>query len=149
MKALFVVLALIVAFNTAASLVGTLLAALFRTRSLRGLVLAWRAWRDSQDFKHGMTQLFIALDQLANVLSNPFSKNTWADETISSRCGRVGHRYPYRAWKWVIDKLLFSWWQGPNHCVNAYKKELTRYQFHPSMRGEAAAAEKKPETVVS
>lgn len=81
---------------------------------------------------HGGVQLFIAVDQLLNVLSNPFSMETWADETISSRAGRLGHRYPYKAYKVVIDALFF--WQGPNHCERAHAKELTRYQFPPSMR---------------
>ena len=35
---------------------------------------------------HGLMQLFIAFDQLLNVLTNPFSDQTWADETLSSRC---------------------------------------------------------------
>lgn len=86
------------------------------------------------NFKHGMMQLFIAVDQLLNVMLNPFSEQTWADETISSRCGRLGHRYPYKVYKWVIDTLLFSWWQGPNHCVNAYEKEKERYNSPPEMR---------------
>ena len=87
------------------------------------------------DWKHGLTQLFIALDQLANVLFGwPFSKETWADETISSRCGRLGHRYPYKFYKPIIDAMCYPF-QGPNHCVNAYRKELTRYQFPPEMRG--------------
>ena len=84
------------------------------------------------NFKHGLIQLFIAVDQLLNVLSNPFSKQSWADETLSSRCGRLGHRYPYKFWKAVIDALFF--WQGPNHCVNAFEKEKTRYHFPPDMR---------------
>lgn len=88
------------------------------------------------NLKHGLIQLFIALDQLANVLTNPFSDQSWADETLSSRCGRLGHRYPYKFWRVVIDVLFF--WQGPNHCVNAHKKELTRYHFPPSMRNADA-----------
>lgn len=86
-------------------------------------------------FTHWLLQLLIAIDQLANVLLAPLSLETWADETISSRCGRMGHRYPYKAYKVVID-FLFRW-QGPNHCENAHKKELTRYQFPPSMRTDA------------
>lgn len=82
--------------------------------------------------KHGLFQLFIAFDQLLNVMSNPFSDQTWADETLSSRCGRLGHRSPYKFWKMVID-WLFSW-QGPNHCVNAYIKECARYNSPPGMR---------------
>lgn len=83
--------------------------------------------------KHGFFQLFIAFDQLLNVLSNPFSLETWSDETLSSRCGRLGHRNPYRFWKRVIDALFI--WQGPDHCVKAFQKEKSRYNFPPSMRG--------------
>ena len=87
--------------------------------------------------KHGLTQLFIVGDQFLNVVSNPFSDNTWADETLSSRCGRLGHRYPYKFWKTLIDwAFLHIIRQGPNHCVNAFEKEKTRYHFHPSMRGQ-------------
>lgn len=90
--------------------------------------------------KHGLFQLFIAFDQLFNVLLSPFSLETWADETISSRCGRLIHRYPYKFYAAVID-LLFHPFQGPNHCVNAYQKELTRYQFPPEMRDPAPAGD--------
>jgi hypothetical protein len=114
----------------------------------RTLAKSFADWRETQDLKHGLIQLLIALDQLLNVLTNPFSKHTWSDETISSRCGRLGHRYPYKFWKAIIDAIFYPF-QGPNHCVNAYRKELARYQFHPSMRGEAAADEKKPDAVVS
>lgn len=85
------------------------------------------------NFKHGIVQLFIGCDQLLNVLTNPFSLESWADETLSSRCGRLGHRYPYKFWQFVID-CLFRPFQGPNHCVNAYHKELSGYNFPPSMR---------------
>jgi len=86
----------------------------------------------AQNFKHGLVQLFIAVDQLANVLTNPFSEETWCDETLSSRCGRLCYRSPYKFWRVVIDALFF--WQGPNHCVNAYQKEITRYHCPPIMR---------------
>jgi hypothetical protein len=85
--------------------------------------------------KHGLLQLFIAIDQLLNVASNPFSSETWADETLSCRCGRLGHREPYKFWKAVIDWIFeHIIRQGPNHCINAYKKEMARYNFPPSMR---------------
>ena len=82
--------------------------------------------------KHGLMQLFIAVDQLINVLTNPFSLETWSDETLSARCGRLGHRNPYKFWKKVIDSLFF--WQGPNHCVNAHHKEIARYNSPPATR---------------
>lgn len=84
--------------------------------------------------KHGVIQLFVALDQLLNVLTNLFSLETWADETLSSRCGRLGHRYPYKFWRVVIDAICRPF-QGPNHCVNAFKKEQTGYQLPPAARG--------------
>jgi hypothetical protein len=87
------------------------------------------------NIKHWLMQLFIALDQLVNVAITPFSLESWADETLSSRCGRLGHRYPYKFWKVIIDAGCYHL-QGPNHCVNAYKKELERYNFPPSMRGD-------------
>lgn len=83
--------------------------------------------------KHGLFQLFIALDQLLNVLLSPFSLETWADETLSSRCGRLGHRYPYKFWKVIID-AVFGIWQGPDHCVNAWMKEQARYNSPPAAR---------------
>lgn len=85
------------------------------------------------NFKHGITQLFISLDQLANVLTNPFSLNTWSDETLSCRCARLGHRSPYKFWKKAIDALFYPF-QGPNHCQNAYNKEMQRYNMPPIMR---------------
>lgn len=72
--------------------------------------------------------VFIGLDQFANAITGG-----WPDETLSSRCGRLGHRYPYKAWAVVID-AIFRPFQGPDHCWNAYLKEQTRYHFPPSMR---------------
>lgn len=87
---------------------------------------------------HWLTQLFIALDQLANVLLTPFSNSAWADETLSSRA--------YRAWRdgkklgffmHVID-ALFSWQDVPKdlkgHCHWAYLKETQRTTLPPEMR---------------
>ena len=86
------------------------------------------------NFKHGIYQIFIVIDQLLNVLlGNPFSPQTWADETWSSRCGRLGHRQPYKVWRIVIDALFYPF-QGPNHCRNAYLKERARIQAPPESR---------------
>lgn len=70
----------------------------------------------------------IGVDQFVNAVLGG-----WPDETLSSRCGRLGHRYPYKAWA-VLINAIFRPFQGPNHCWNAYQKELTRYQFPPEMR---------------
>lgn len=82
--------------------------------------------------------ILVSLDQTAGMLlgflMHPASTQLWPDETLSARCGRLGHRYPYKFWKVVIDALFI--WQGPNHCENAHKKEMTRYHFPPSMRAQ-------------
>lgn len=93
----------------------------------------WLIWLDGEyAVAHWLVQLFIACDQLLNVLLGPFSRQTWADETLSARCGRLGHRYPYKFWRVVIDFLFM--WQGPNHCVKAHEKEKTRYHSPPAQR---------------
>jgi hypothetical protein len=77
--------------------------------------------------------ILIGIDQLLNVLSNPLSDETWADETLSSRCGRLGHRNPYKFWARIID-AIFQPFQGPNHCRNAFEKEKTGYHMPPALR---------------
>lgn len=72
--------------------------------------------------------VLIGLDQLINTVVGG-----WPDETLSARCGRLGHRYPYKFWKALIDAIFLPF-QGPNHCENAHRKEMTRYHFPPSMR---------------
>ena len=64
----------------------------------------------------------IAIDQLANTIVHGYP-----DETLSARCGRLGHRSPYKYWMVLID-AIFHPFQGPNHCVNAHIKEGQRYQ---------------------
>jgi hypothetical protein len=88
-------------------------------------------------FKNNIIQILIALDQLLNVvigfIINPWSDENWADESMSCRAGRLGDRYPYKVFKIIIDGLAYPF-QGPNHCHNAYLKELTRYNMPPDMR---------------
>ena len=83
--------------------------------------------------------ILISLDQTLGMvlgfIMHPASTELWPDETLSARCGRLGHRYPYKFWK-VIINAIFYLPQGPNHCENAHKKELTRYHFPPSMRNQ-------------
>ncbi len=101
-----------------------------------------REWFASVEWKHGFTQMFIVLDQAGNVfLFNPFSKNTWADETISSRLGRFHDTARYKKRRAVVDWVfLYIIRQGPDHCYNAFLKEQTRYHFHPAMRNDKPAA---------
>lgn len=84
--------------------------------------------------KHGLTQMFISFDQLLNVWLFPFSMNTWADETFSSRCGRLQHRYPYKIFGFIVDLLFYFQNNDLEHCRRAYEKEKTRYHFPPEMR---------------
>lgn len=90
-----------------------------------------------KEFLNNMLQFWISVDQTTGIflgmIMNPTSKELWADETMSARCGRLGNRYPYKFWKVVID-AMFRPFQGPNHCVNAYEKEKKRYNFPPGMR---------------
>lgn len=67
----------------------------------------------------------IGIDQAINTVLFGYP-----DETLSARCGRLGHRYPYKAWKVLID-AIFHPFQGPNHCVNAHIKEGKRYHSPP------------------
>lgn len=95
--------------------------------------------------KHWLVQLFIAFDQLLNVLVTPFNASAWADETLSSRA--------YRAWadgKYfglifmpIIDWLFF--WQkirlgAVGHCHQAYLKERERVGLPPEMRDVEGSA---------
>ena len=77
-------------------------------------------------------QVFIALDQLVNVLVPPIDGTVgYADESLSARAYRA-HRDGKILGKLFmrpIDLLFF--WQGPGHCKNAYIKEFDR-QSYPS-----------------
>lgn len=81
-------------------------------------------------------QVFIAVDQLANALIPPLDGTvSYADETLSARS--------YRAWRdgKILGRLTMRpinalfFWQGPDHCKNAYIKEFARKnyptEYHP------------------
>lgn len=68
----------------------------------------------------------IGVDQLANCILRGHP-----DESLSARTGRLIHRSPYKYWAKLIDAIFFPF-QGPNHCVNAHKKELLRYHSFDS-----------------
>lgn len=79
-------------------------------------------------------QLFIALDQLLNVLITPLQVGAYADETMSSRAYRM-HRdgKPWGRVLMPIIDFLFAW-QTPEHCKHAYLKERARVQLPPEFR---------------
>lgn len=80
-------------------------------------------------------QVFIAVDQLANALIPPLDGTvSYADETLSARAYRA-HRdgkIMGRVLMPIIDLLFF--WQGPNHCRNAYIKEFARKNYPDEYR---------------
>ena len=89
--------------------------------------------------KHNAVQLFLAVDQLANVLVTLLTSPAWADETLSSRAYRA-HRdgkVMGRVWLPIIDALFF--WQridppATGHCHQAYLRERMRVGLPPEMR---------------
>jgi hypothetical protein len=74
--------------------------------------------------KEWIYQNFIVLDQWANA----FFFGGSADETMSSRCYRLNHIKAYRALE-VIINAGFRPFQGPEHCRNAYIKEVRGRQL--------------------
>ena len=71
-------------------------------------------------------QVVIAIDQFINALLGG-----WADETMSSRAYRLRHRWPYKAYRFLID-LLFLF--DPSHCKASYESERLRMQSPPELR---------------
>ena len=91
--------------------------------------------------RHWFVQLFIAVNQLVNVLITPLSGSAWADETMSSRTWRmyVKGKFFGRLFLPIIDRVLFGWQRIPpgfhGHCHWTYAREKQRYQMPPEMRG--------------
>ena len=76
-------------------------------------------------------RVLLALDQLANVVLC----NGEPDETMSAASYRM-HR-DGRFWGFMMPMIDFLFiWQGPNHCRNAYLKELARVQYPAEYRGK-------------
>jgi hypothetical protein len=78
---------------------------------------------------------FIALDQAVNAIVMPLF--TWtvgmSDETLSARSYRMNRDGKFWGFlMYPIDLLFF--WQGPNHCANAYRKERERANLPPEYR---------------
>ena len=89
-------------------------------------------------------QIFLALDQLANVLPPPIGGTVgYADETLSARCYRA-HRdgkIMGKLFMPLIDLLFF--WQGTGHCKNAYIKEFERKNYPDEYRTGAPTFESR------
>lgn len=83
-------------------------------------------------FAHHGLQLFVACNQLANVLLGG-----WADETLSSRTWRLYQRgKPFGRFFHPVINTVFIWqtWKF-DHCKRSYESELDRAQVSPAMRG--------------
>ena len=80
-------------------------------------------------------QVFIAFDQLANVLIPPLDGTIgYADETLSARAYRA-HRDGKILGKLFMPPIdLLFFWQGPGHCRNAYIKEFERKNYPDEYR---------------
>ena len=108
--------------------------------------IAREVWRRVVHTAH---ELFIALDQLANVLIFAGNLGTYADETLSARAWRQGK--PGESWQWVAFRVLidalFVWqdaylrlrdgeWPAHRHCRRAHEAERARLGIHPQYRQE-------------
>jgi len=112
--------------------------------------VASEVWRRVVHTGH---ELFIAIDQLANVLIFAGNLGTYADETLSARAWRQSRNgHPQR---WVIFRVtvdvLFAWqdvylrlrdgeWPAHRHCRRAYETERARMGLHPEYRQPERAA---------
>ena len=74
-------------------------------------------------------RVLLALDQLANVVLC----NGMPDETMSAASYRMNRDGRFWGFMMPVIDALF-WWQGPNHCYNAYLKELQRSQYPDEYR---------------
>lgn len=89
--------------------------------------------------KHNGEQLFIAVDQLLNVIATLLTSRAWADETLSSRAWRAEVRGLWfgRIFRPLID-ALFCWQairpDATGHCHQAYLREQERAGLPPEFR---------------
>lgn len=68
-------------------------------------------------------RVLLAIDQLLNTLIGGSP-----DETLSAASYRMNR--DGRFWGFLMHPIdLLFFWQGPNHCRNAYLKELARTQY--------------------
>lgn len=88
--------------------------------------------------KHWFVQLFIAVDQLFNVLATPMHGSAWADETLSCRSYRAWRDGKWFGWTMHVIDFLFAWQnvrpEARGHCHNAYLNEADRTGCPPELR---------------
>ena len=106
--------------------------------------IAREVWRRVVHTAH---ELFIAIDQLANVVIFAGNLGTWADETLSARAWRQSRRGHPRRWvvfRVLVDvlfapqdaylRLRSGAWPTMRHCERAYESERARMGLHPEYR---------------
>lgn len=76
-------------------------------------------------------QLFIATDQLANVLVSLFIGDGWADETISARAYRSKHN---KHWHKAYKSINFVFFWQADHCEESYESEKLQKHLPPRYR---------------
>ena len=96
---------------------------------------------------HTWHELFVALDQLANVIVFAGNLGTYADETLSARAwrqSRTGRPLRWAIFRRFVD-ALFVWqdvylrirsgrWPEQRHCERAYNSEQLRLGMPPEYR---------------
>ena len=91
--------------------------------------------------RHWLVQLFIAVDQLLNVLCTPLHGSAWADETLSSRAYRAHRDGKFFGFTLCLIDALFFWQtirpEAIGHCHQAYLRERERTGLPPEMRDAA------------
>ena len=106
------------------------------------------AWHEiTRRAQHAWHELFIGVDQLANVVIFAGNLGTYADETLSARAwrqSRNGAPARWVAFRIVVD-ALFAWqdaylrirsgrWPERRHCERAYNSEQLRLGMPPEYR---------------
>lgn len=80
---------------------------------------------------HYVIRTLLAIDQLLNVVIC----NGSPDETMSAASYRMNRDGRFWGFMMPVIDALF-WWQGPNHCRNAYLKEIARTQYPAEYRSK-------------
>ena len=74
-------------------------------------------------------RVLISLDQALNVIVL-FGRE---DETVSARCWRLRHIFPWNLARWIID-LVAGWCNDIDHCETSYVSELHGKQLPKGYR---------------
>lgn len=76
-------------------------------------------------------RVLISLDQAVNVIVL-FGRE---DETVSARCWRLRHVFPWNIARWLIDVVALAF-KDKNHCEISYLSERKGKQLPKEYRAE-------------